>query len=743
MLRVSETVCKTVNCKPMVCVSETNFAFSETRQMQFAAVRKIEIQFRWISLYERDFFNTFESIQRGFLTMERIQTKRSDDAQWTPVASRGQKQRPQGSNTNYRVGSPNSQRHSPGSKLSDINTDAANIAAAALRRRKYIQSTIENSEGKLTIEWFYNLGIDGGTNLTNAITTIKGSNIMNIRQKNHNIPEGTFIIISKCENVQGIPADQINGRKEITIVDENNYKISVTDCATGTSIKGEGGVIMIQQDPYSFGEDNRITAISYFIKYIPKFPQYINILNEAIDRKLWPTHVKKSLAKGFIPLHEVNWLAVPCDHEILKQLYAICYRAGCDPYGLNKYNEDSFLNLSNYSNSKYMQTQKAPAITLSEYEFRLMQLCSFPPETVEKITRSVFNKIGSIKDRIMWVERLQFVIAINYRVVIDTLANILITRKTTNSCNQYDESIKDYVSLILRSFSGSDDGYSKTPFINVSIMRFFGFKHATKTPILIPGANELLVLLFNSLVKFGFSKSDKKTFNLECLGVTIGAIANEGAVVDQYYRFILDCLNEEAKKDQFAEVSQETRMKMAIRALIHGKKLNEQVKAAFKSAQPGSGFIAHTIQELIGEKTTLKMSSSTVPNKPAAVVIDDLDFFSGLNLKRFDEIVEHSCVDIEKILTRYPQQRKQIIQRVLICILGQITPDTINQMKKLVEALVLMKIGFNELVANEKIIENDILPDLIVDVPCAKQTWNYLKAFLQTNGLRERSELRV
>ncbi|MGE0010233.1 MAG: serine hydrolase domain-containing protein [Candidatus Babeliales bacterium] len=81
--------------------------------------------------------------------------------------------------------------------------------------------------------------------LNNVITATIGSTILNINEVAHGRSTGDWIGITGSTAVQGVPASQINNIHQITIIDANNYTITVATPATGTSPIGEGGLIQV------------------------------------------------------------------------------------------------------------------------------------------------------------------------------------------------------------------------------------------------------------------------------------------------------------------------------------------------------------------------------------------------------------------------------------------------------------------------------------------------------------------
>lgn len=481
----------------------------------------------------------------------------------------------------------------------------------------------------------------------------------------------------------------------------------------------------------SLGEYRQIYFILNCIKFSDRFPAYIGILKTAIVQGTWPHHVKESLSTGFTPLQAINWLDHDFDQDIVTQLYEVCHMASCNPFSKNKKDtdgEDSFKSLRVWS-----QKQTTPFDNV--YKSRLMALCGIHSKMVEKITRSIFNKITASKTEL--IERLQFLLVIDYKTVLTTIANLLVQRKTT-ACGQYDAMADDYISAIILTFSGADNAFKTHPIRDPSFKAFFELNTQT-----IPGANALLSTLCDMCITIGFAdcknicknkcedgcknNCENKRFNLESLASIVGAFAKKHVLIDTYRQFILSCLSEKSIAD-FANLSNEVRMKMAIRALKQAENLNPEIIMAFKSFPQINGYITHTISILITPTIEKQIVIERKENKETSEIAQ-LVFFNNMDILNYGDVLEDCCYDLEKKFKQYPTCRKEIIQRVIVCLIEKITNKTIAKLGEIVVQLLEL-IKKEELKIEAKIIEVECLNDIKIDVPFAGKTfselWNLL-----------------
>jgi hypothetical protein len=313
-------------------------------------------------------------------------------------------------------------------------------------------------------------------------------------------------------------------------------------------------------------------------------------------------------------------------------------------------------------------------------------------------------------------ERLKFLAKINHETVILTIAGLLVQRKTTDSCNQYDAQIDEFVTVILDTLSGIDDGFINQPISNPYFKLFFESDREKK----IPSANVLLKTLYENMMISGFEESENKMYNLESLSGAIGAFAKNDVHVDEYYEFVLNCLSKEPS-GKFKELNSEIRMKMAIRAFKQAGKLNPELTNAYKTFPFINGCMNFVIETLFGKTT--KIPIQEIKKEP--VKIGNMSFFKGLNLEDFAVVMEDSCDSLKDKLKEFPNNRKEIIQRVIMNLLEKITKDTIVKLKDIL-VLLSKHLPIQEMIIEADIIKKDQLDDIKIDVPFATTTFGQL-----------------
>jgi hypothetical protein len=80
----------------------------------------------------------------------------------------------------------------------------------------------------------------------NCLDTIIGSRVVNVNISNHGCVTGDFVVISGVTgNPGGIPNAEINTTHQVTLVDANNFRITVTTAATSTATNTGGTAIAV------------------------------------------------------------------------------------------------------------------------------------------------------------------------------------------------------------------------------------------------------------------------------------------------------------------------------------------------------------------------------------------------------------------------------------------------------------------------------------------------------------------
>lgn len=86
------------------------------------------------------------------------------------------------------------------------------------------------------------------TALSNKMTTTEASNVISITHTDHGLAHGAYIRISSSSGIDDIPASEINGKHQISLVDSNTYTIEVTTAGTAGVTNGGGTILVGSED---------------------------------------------------------------------------------------------------------------------------------------------------------------------------------------------------------------------------------------------------------------------------------------------------------------------------------------------------------------------------------------------------------------------------------------------------------------------------------------------------------------
>jgi hypothetical protein len=89
----------------------------------------------------------------------------------------------------------------------------------------------------------------GTSTLTNPIDTTNASTTVVVNDTAHGCQTGDLAYLSGAAAVGGVPADELNGRHEITVIDADSYSFVVTTAATST-VSGGGGTVGVYYVQY-------------------------------------------------------------------------------------------------------------------------------------------------------------------------------------------------------------------------------------------------------------------------------------------------------------------------------------------------------------------------------------------------------------------------------------------------------------------------------------------------------------
>jgi hypothetical protein len=300
-----------------------------------------------------------------------------------------------------------------------------------------------------------------------------------------------------------------------------------------------------------------------------------------------------------------------------------------------------------------------------------------------------------------------------------------LNRKIPTSCKDEDKLIEKFIDLITKTFSGSENGFKEHQCKDESLAVFFEMNDTT-----LPTSDELIHKFIETAIEMALlSTSEYAHLELEALGILIGAFANGNFVLDLYDEFILNCLTETNSK--FASLSKETQIKMAIRAVVHSKRMTSEFARAFIEFTPINGFITSTIDTLIQKngvnKSTILVQIQQKKNDEQFDV-KTVKLFGSLNDRWFDEdAIEDLVWDLEKLLTEHPECRKQIINYAISSLLEKVTPKTLKFVGPIMKE-ILTKIKPSEITEQITCFEL-LVEELKFDLPKVNDTWI---AILQT-----------
>lgn len=107
------------------------------------------------------------------------------------------------------------------------------------------------------------------TTLTNPIAVTNASTTVVVTHASHGVHTGDLVYLAGSAAVGGIPADEINGRHEITVINANSYSFSSTSPATSTVAAGGGTVTAYYieyhtelTDPFSTTSGSSIVTVT-------------------------------------------------------------------------------------------------------------------------------------------------------------------------------------------------------------------------------------------------------------------------------------------------------------------------------------------------------------------------------------------------------------------------------------------------------------------------------------------------
>ena len=356
------------------------------------------------------------------------------------------------------------------------------------------------------------------------------------------------------------------------------------------------------------------------------------------------------------------------------------------------------------------------------YEFRYMIIANITPDQVIRKVNGIINRVSTKTDKQIW--NLRQALCRDYKSTIDTLASYMVSKKPPTSCSDIDRSIQNYLDFIITSFSGADNGFVKMPISEKMLELFFKLNQNK-----LPSADDLLSLFVQRCKHCAFtSTTENQTFDLEGLGILLGSFAGGNYALEEYNGFILDCLATQYIKPDFAKIDQEIRLKMAIRAVVHGNKVSDDIERAFDNYPIPNGFFRVAVDKLLG-KRKMKIKVQVEVSVIIKFNIDKLTFFEGL-LKEPDFAITTSLEKLQNVLEEQKDiTEKDIILRFLNCLLENANPKTdieyiMEKVREIVKTYYIQS-------ALDHIKTEGILED--IDAPYAQKSFERIKSCIESS----------
>lgn len=464
-------------------------------------------------------------------------------------------------------------------------------------------------------------------------------------------------------------------------------------------------------------EDEKLKLIDELIPMIPSNPEFLNVIKDL--KPYFPGRVKYGIGHQFNPLHKIIWLPDTTEHYIISELFQLVHEvASYDIFMKNKKDEDAFMSL-------YIKFSKGQ-ISDQEYLFRYNQMVKFSEKEIDKMITSIFNKIDNINDNM--IEIMHVLLLQNYNYVLKKIASLIVTRKIPNKCNAIDKPFVKYIDGMMKILSGVGNNFADFSLVIFSdaekkFPSFKPFFDQSHEPI--PNMTHLVQLLWTYVWKFvAQDKGDNTGFNYESTGIIIGALAETNRLVDQYKDFVLQCLSTDSE-DDFANIGEEIRLRMAIRAVVQAtqtakdiKNLPKDIVNAFKSYKYPTTYYQVIVDELLG-------NNYQVHHVQEKEILTSINYFEGLDKDTIDETVEYAVELFNKQLTKFPCSKSVIINNFMVSLfenmMPKYNPAHIRQICKGFEQIK------NEIIREKKSIEETIIPDLKPDIPNCGKIWKDLK----------------
>ncbi len=437
---------------------------------------------------------------------------------------------------------------------------------------------------------------------------------------------------------------------------------------------------------------DRLDLVQILIKGVPDNPNFLVILRTLAENEYLPKITQKTKETRY-SLYNLAAYVKSCDAKIFKELIEIISLFGYNIFEQNNKGENAFVAIMAENNTMSMQ----------EKQFRYMVMAQISPKQIKRLVVSCFNKLNS--DDKITMDRLRYALCINPQHFIKVIAGLLISKKCPDSCIVHDMNIYQYVKMIIETFKNCDaDIYNNVPITDKSLELFFKCNKNRSMK-----ASELFKLLWSTLCSIATNPDDNenKLFNIQSLAITIGGFAQNGVMLEQCRFFILECLKTENSK---FDIPHEERPKIVIRTLIHARRMSPEIISALRKFPSDDGFTKMTIERLANPKDSIyTIKTKDNQKKISNFDIESLIFFEGITQNNIDEVLDDTIYILEKTLKEHPDNRKEIIGRLMYCLLNKIRePRNV----RIVVTFLMKGIDKNDILKNKTYIEAHIIPSI-------------------------------
>lgn len=462
--------------------------------------------------------------------------------------------------------------------------------------------------------------------------------------------------------------------------------------------------------------EKKAEIIYNLIKAIPISENYLNILSELQKIQFCTKKAEKTKRRQYNPLNAATWTD-GISNNTYDKLIDILHAVGYNIFSKNEKMENAF-------DSILANNKLGP-----DKQHRYMKLADINTTQIETIINNISNKICKQLNGI-WIDRLRFVISINYDFSIKKYAEIILNKNLMTSCNIRDLSIEKYINIILEAINGANNNYKSCKIIDYSL-QFYFHNH---NHILVSEQN-LLDLFSKYIIDIGYNL--KKYDNLATI---IGQLAhNQNNIYSKY----LNKLYQNFIKQ--LDLNSEINIKMLIRLIIQSNIFPDNIQNILEDKYKlfNTGLIGSTIQELL-EKIKLNKKpndiilSRSTPNINSNKIISfkksqsvpilsknykfdyNTVFFNKLNLIDFQDQIEDNIFKIQYNLKNFPSDKKLILKKIIYCLLEYIYGQFIEKIPVIISELLKLfdKKDFIEI---KPVIDSVILE---IDNPSKLVIWN-------------------